>query len=118
MNYLLRKREQGKLFDWAFSLYPADGKEIVFIKEITSYAFLESDDDERNNILKEFAEYMLSDDALKYTENLGMINCTSSVFEYETYPHLKVFKDKNKIFYTCRDPDIKKLYSEISNMFK
>lgn len=118
VNYLLRKREQGKLFDWAFSLYPADGKEIVFIKEITSYAFLESDDDERNNILKEFAEYMLSDDALKYTENLGMINCTSSVFEYETYPHLKVFKDKNKIFYTCRDPDIKKLYSEISNMFK
>ncbi len=118
VNYLLRKRDQGRLFDWAFSLYPSDAEQIVFIREITSYAFLESGDEARNAVLKEFAEYMLSDDALKYTENLGMISCTSTILEYETYPHLKIFKDKNKIFYTCRDPEIKKLCSEISNMFK
>ncbi len=118
LNTLIRRQNQNRGFAFDYCLYPHDGEKMIFVNSITSYIFNKSSDENKNKVLADFALYMLSDDALKYTENLGKINCTKSVFTYETYLHLKDFKDKDAIYFTYRDPEMKAIYSRLSSFYK
>ncbi len=119
VNYLLRQQSRGKGFNFQAYLYPSDGEPFIYVNDIVSYAFLDSGDEGRNNILKSLAEYMLTYDALQYTENLGMLPCIPmDKIEYLKYPHLAKFKIKNASYYTIRDELIKKMIVDAPLFFK
>lgn len=117
LNTLIRRKIQNRGFDFDYILYPCDDSKIVFVNDITSYVFNDSNDFDKNTVLKDFALYMLSGNASQYTQNLGKLNCTSTVFDYDNCPYMKEFKDKKAIYYTYRDFEIKAIYAKLSSFY-
>lgn len=111
VNYMIRQQAKGKGFNFEIYNYPSDAQEFIFVSDIVSYAFLDSGDADKNMLIKKFAKYMLSYDAQKYTENLGMLPCAAvGGMDYLKYPHLSKFNNiKNASYYTVRDSFIVEL---------
>ncbi|MBE6038588.1 MAG: hypothetical protein E7218_05215 [Anaerofustis stercorihominis] len=90
--YLQRQIKRGKnICSYDVQLYPAD-EEVMYISEIGSYAFRECEDVKKKELLLDIAEYVHSYDAMKYTENLGMLAWIPyEEIQYEKYPYLREF---------------------------
>lgn len=115
VNYMLRRQMNQKGFDFDILKYPTEGKDFVFIRETVSYIFYDSGNAAKNAVLKDLALYMLSDEAQKYTENIGMLPCGKIKLVYDTYPHLKAFTENSVEYFTHRDEGIKKIYETLDN---
>ena len=102
VNTLMRNEKKEDSFLYKYTNYPTD-EEFVYVSEIASYAFISSSE-KKNELLEEFARYMMSESALKYTENLGKLPCQKNInLKYEMYPHLIKLSNQDIKHYTYRD---------------
>lgn len=119
VNYLLRQQSRGKGVPFAFFLFPSDGEEFIYISDVASYAFLDSGNISKNQMLKQAASYLHSYETLRYTENLGMLPCVPcDKITYEKYPHLKPYYGRSSVYYTVRDENARQLLDTAQNAVK
>ncbi len=107
--YMTRMEMRGYGFDFEIRLYPSDSEGILYINEITSYVFYDSGEEIKNNMLRKFALYLLSDEAQVYTENIGMLPCADTDITYKLYKYLSVLSDKKLTRYIYRDEIVKNI---------
>lgn len=112
--YLTRLRIRGTGFNFEIRLYPSENTGFIYICDITSYVFYDSGEEIKNNMLKKFALYLLSDAAQVYTENIGMLPCSDITIDYKLYTYLTPLSDKKLIRYTYRDEVVKNIIGGLS----
>ncbi len=92
--YLVRQEKLGKEVP-EYSFFPIPAREdVVYVTDIASYAALRCEDEKKAVAVKEFMEHLSSYEAVRYTENLGMLPFYhGEEIAYEKYPYLRELAD-------------------------
>ncbi len=90
--YLVRQEKRGKEVPDYEIMHIPSAEKAMYVSEIASYAALTCEDEVKKGVIMDFMAYLQSDEAVRYTENLGLLPwCGAERVGYEKYPYLKDF---------------------------
>lgn len=123
VNYLIRTKDKENAFEFEVYPYPYETKKVNFMQNVKSYYLLNTKDESKERVIKNFMEYLYQkegENILNIQGKIPMFNVNYNAQKLK-YPYLKDYINLEK-YYSTEDEEFilkqKDIYKEVKNILK
>ena len=123
VNYLIRTKDKENAFEFEVYPYPYETKKVNFMQNVKSYYLLNTKDESKERVIKNFMEYLYQkegENILNIQGKIPMFNVNYNAQKLK-YPYLKDYINLEE-YYSTEDEEFilkqKDIYKEVKNILK
>ncbi|MGN8913311.1 hypothetical protein [Anaerofustis butyriciformans] len=123
VNYLIRTKDKENAFEFEVYPYPYETKKVNFMQNVKSYYLLNTKDESKETVIKNFMEYLYQkegENILNIQGKIPMFNVNYNAQKLK-YPYLKDYINLEE-YYSTEDEEFilkqKDIYKEVKNILK
>ena len=123
VNYLIRTKDKENAFEFEVYPYPYETKKVNFMQNVKSYYLLNTKDESKKTVIKNFMEYLYQkegENILNIQGKIPMFNVNYNAQKLK-YPYLKDYINLEE-YYSTEDEEFilkqKDIYKEVKNILK
>ncbi|MCO8192980.1 extracellular solute-binding protein [Anaerofustis sp. NSJ-163] len=123
VNYLIRTKDKENAFEFEVYPYPYETKKVNFMQNVKSYYLLNTKDESKERVIKNFMEYLYQNEGENILNIQGKIPMFKVNYNAQKlkYPYLKDYINLEE-YYSTEDEQFilkqKDIYKEVKNILK